>query len=143
MPQSTAATTCRLIKPHGTYAGKQGFNYFEGISSETTGSTGLCMMLLRIPPGGRAKAHKHENHETAIYVLSGESHTWYGERLENHVIVGEGAMFYIPAGIPHLPANLGDKECVAVIARTDPHEQESVVLLPDLEKFVDFGRAAA
>jgi len=140
---ATASKTCKLIKPSGTYDGKQGFRYFEGISAESAGSTGLCMHLLTIPPGGRAKAHKHEAHETAIYVLSGESHTWYGERLENHVIVGEGAMFYIPAGMPHLPANLSDKECVAVIARTDPHEQESVVLLPELEKFVDFHRAAA
>jgi uncharacterized RmlC-like cupin family protein len=40
VPQSTAATTCRLIKPSGTYAGKQGFNYFEGVSTETAGSTG-------------------------------------------------------------------------------------------------------
>ena len=45
-------------------------------------------------------------------------------------------MVYIPAGVPHLPANVSDKPCVAVIARTDPNEQESVVLLPDLEKLV-------
>jgi len=25
-----------------------------------------------VPPGGRAKAHMHEGHETAIFVLSGE-----------------------------------------------------------------------
>ncbi len=143
MPQSTAATTCRLIKPSGTYAGKQGFNYFEGVSTETAGSTGICMHLLKIPPGGRARAHKHEAHETAIYALSGETHCWYGEQLENHCIVREGEMFYIPAGVPHLPANLSDKPATAIIARTDPHEQESVVLLPELEKFVDFDRAAA
>ena len=35
-------------------------------------------------------------------------------------------MFYIPAGVPHLPANLSDKPATAVIARTDPNEQESV-----------------
>ena len=52
-------------------------------------------------------------------------------------------MFYIPAGVPHLPANLSDKPATAIIARTDPHEQESVVLLPELEKLVDFDRAAA
>jgi len=135
--------TCRLIEPSGSYAGKQGFSYFEGVSAETAGSTGICMHLLKIPPGGRARAHKHEHHETAIYVLSGESHTWYGERLENHVVVGAGAMFYIPAGVPHLPANLSDRECVAIIARTDPHEQESVVLLPELEGLVDWPREAA
>ena len=33
------------------------------------------MMLLTIEPGQRASAHMHENHETAIYVVSGESVT--------------------------------------------------------------------
>ena len=28
------------------------------------------MHLLTMPPGGRAKAHLHENHETAIYMLA-------------------------------------------------------------------------
>ncbi len=41
------------------------------------------MHLLTIPPGGRAKVHKHESHETAIYLMSGEAHVWFGERLEN------------------------------------------------------------
>lgn len=128
--------TCRVVRPGDTYDGKQGFSYFEGISVEAVGSTGICMHLLTIPPAGRAKAHKHETHETAIYMLSGEAHTWFGERLENHVIVRAGEMFYIPAGVPHLPANLSDQPASAVIARTDPNEQESVVLLPELEALV-------
>ena len=125
--------TCRLIRPNNTYAGKQGLSYFEGISTETVGSRGICMHILTMPPGARAKAHLHEAHETAIYVLSGEVHTWYGDELENHVIVKAGDLFYIPAGVPHLPANLSDKPSAAVIARTDPNEQESVVLLPHLD----------
>jgi hypothetical protein len=41
--------------------------------------------------------------------------------------------------MPHLPYNLSDTEsCVAVIARTDPNEQESVVLLPELENRPDW-----
>lgn len=127
---------CRVVRPGGTYDGKQGFSYFEGIARETVGSSGICMHLLTIPPGGRAKAHMHETHETAIYMLSGEAHTWYGANLEHHVIVKAGEMFYIPAGVPHLPANLSDQPASAVIARTDPNEQESVVLLPHLEALV-------
>ena len=47
-------------------------------------------------------------------------------------------MFYIPAGVPHLPVNRSATEpCSAVIARTDSNEQESVVLLPELERFAD------
>ena len=128
--------TCHVIRAGGTYEGKQGFRYAAGVSAETVGAEGICLMLLTIQPGERARAHLHENHETAIYVISGESVMWYGERLENRVVAGAGDMVYIPAGMPHLPANVSDAPCVAVIARTDPNEQESVVLRPDLEDLV-------
>ncbi|TIW43276.1 MAG: cupin domain-containing protein [Mesorhizobium sp.] len=128
--------TCHLIRPESSYEGKQGLSYFTGIAAETVGSTGICMHLLTMPPGARAKAHMHESHETAIYVLSGEVHTWYGGRLEQQIVVKAGDLFYIPAGVPHLPANLSDSSASAVIARTDPNEQESVVLLPELDGLV-------
>jgi uncharacterized RmlC-like cupin family protein len=118
-----------------TYKGKQAFTYFAGISSANSSAQGICMHLLTIPPGGRAKAHLHENHETAIYVLSGKAEMWYGEKLEQHLECQVGDFIYIPAGMPHLPYNPSQTEtCTAVIARTDPNEQESVVLLPELEK---------
>ncbi|RWD39348.1 cupin domain-containing protein [Mesorhizobium sp.] len=128
--------TCHIIRPESSYEGKQGLSYFTGIAAETVGSTGICMHLLTMPPGARAKAHMHESHETAIYVLSGEVHTWYGDRLEQQIVVKAGDLFYIPAGVPHLPANLSDSSASAVIARTDPNEQESVVLLPELDGLV-------
>jgi hypothetical protein len=53
---------------------------------------------------------------------------------KKHLSVSVGDFVYIPASIPHLPYNLSNTEsCVAVIARTDPNEQESVVLLPELD----------
>ena len=62
---------CQKLRPGQTYEGRQGFSYFEGIARETTGSQAICMHLLTIPPGGRAKAHKHAPHETASFVLEG------------------------------------------------------------------------
>jgi uncharacterized RmlC-like cupin family protein len=92
------------------------------------------MQIVTIPPGARAKAHKLENHETAIYALRGESHVWHGEKLEHHSIVKPGDFFYIPADVPHLPYNPSDtEEVVALISRTDANEQESVFLLPELD----------
>jgi uncharacterized RmlC-like cupin family protein len=38
--------------------------------------------------------------------------------------------------MPHLPANVSDRPATAIITRTDPNEQESVVLLPELEALV-------
>lgn len=130
---ASSKLTCHVVKPSEAYGGKQGLNYFAGIAAETVGSTGLCMHVVTIPPGGRAKAHLHEAHESAVYVLSGAARTWFGARLEDFADMGPGEMMYIPAGVPHLPANIGTEPCTAIIARTDPREQESVVLLPDLD----------
>jgi uncharacterized RmlC-like cupin family protein len=129
--------TCQIIRPSKTFEGKQGLSYFEGIASETVGSKGLCMHMVTIPPGARAKAHLHEHHETAIYVLKGESQMWYGDNLSEHMIIREGEFLYIPAGVAHCPTNLSDSDVVAVLARTDPNEQESVVPLPELDKIID------
>ena len=101
------------------------------------------MHLLTIPPRAEAVAHLHEAHETAIYVISGGAAMWYGDDLSEHMIVSAGDLLYIPAGVPHLPYNPSDSEpAVAVIARTDPNEQESVVLRPDLTPPPDEGKAS-
>ncbi len=94
------------------------------------------MHLLTIPPGGRAKAHKHSTHETAMYMLEGVTVMYWGEALEHRMEVAAGDLLYIPADMPHLPFNPGPGPAKAVISRTDPHEQESVVLLPELEELV-------
>lgn len=125
--------SCQKLRPSGSYAGKQGFSYFEGIARETTGSQAICMHLLTIPPGGRARAHKHTDHETAIFVIEGAGAMMWGDRLEHVMQFAAGDLIYIPPDVPHLPFNPTETPVRAVIARTDPHEQESVVLLPELE----------
>ncbi len=126
--------TCAVIHPGGTYTGKQAFTYFAGVSADNCGARGIGMHLLTIPPQGRAKAHLHESHETAIHIISGAAALWYGEKLEEHLDCQAGDYVCVPAGVPHLPYNPSATEaCTAVIARTDPNEQESVVLRPDLD----------
>jgi uncharacterized RmlC-like cupin family protein len=124
---------CRIVRGSGTHRGTQGLEYFEGISAESVGAQALCLHRLVLPPGARAEPHVHEGHESAVFVLSGEAVMWHGERLEERMEIRAGDFVHIPAGVPHLPANLSESEpVVAVIARTDPSEQESVVLRPDL-----------
>ena len=123
-------STCVVVRSGGTYSGAQGFDYFEGVSAQSAGSRGICMHLLTIPPGGSARPHLHESHETAIYVTAGRAEMRYGEDLRERLEVCAGEFLYIPAGMPHLPYNpSADEPCTAVLARTDPNEQESVVLL--------------
>jgi uncharacterized RmlC-like cupin family protein len=124
---------CQIVRPDGSYTGRQGLNYFAGVSAESVGSKALCMHLLKMPPGMRAKPHLHQNHESAAYVISGEVEMLYGDKLEHHATVRAGEFVYIPAGVPHMPYNATEREAVALLARTDPNEQESVVLLPELD----------
>jgi uncharacterized RmlC-like cupin family protein len=127
-------SACALMRAGAPFIGKQGLTYAPAISAETVGARGIHMQILTMPPGARAKAHKHAAHETALYVLSGEAGMYYGEKLEKHMTTRAGDFVYIPANVPHLPYNASASEpCTAVIARTDPNEQESVVLLPELD----------
>ena len=114
---ATPTLTCKVIKPAETYQGKQALTYFSGISAETTGAQGICMHMLTIAPGQRARAGM-----------------WYGENLKEHLTVKAGEYLYIPAGMPHLPYNPSETEtAIGILARTDPNEQESVVLVPEPE----------
>src|SRR6201996_7625420 len=91
-----ALPTCRLIRAGQPYQGKQGLMYAPAISAETVGAQAIHMQLLTIPPGGRAKAHKHAFHETAIYAVSGVSAMYYGHELEKHMTIRAGEFLYIP-----------------------------------------------
>jgi uncharacterized RmlC-like cupin family protein len=121
---------CVVIRAAAKHRGKQNLEYFEGVSAETAKSKALCMHVVTIPPSGRARPHLHENHESAVYVISGDAGMWYGEGLREHVWMHAGDFAYIPANVPHLPYNpSAEVPCVGLIARTDPNEQESVTLL--------------
>lgn len=135
--ETEARPACRVVRAGESFVGKQGLVYAAAVSAQTVGARGIHMQIVCIPPSGRAKAHKHAEHETALYALSGQSCMWHGEHLENHSVLRPGEFLYIPANVPHLPYNPSKTEtCVALIARTDPNEQESVVLLPELETAV-------
>lgn len=128
------SSTVRIVPTGARTVSRQGLDQFEGISAQSVGSVGLCAHLLEIPPGGRARAHRHSGHETAIYVIAGETEVWFGEHLESHAIATAGDFVYIPPGVPHVPVNTSTTDWArAVVARTDPNEQESVELLPHLD----------
>ena len=116
----TLKPTCRLVRPGETYDGKQGLTYFAGIAAETVGSQAICMHILTMPPGARAKAHLHESHETAIYVLSGEVDTWYGDELEHQS--GQGGRPLLHSG--RRAASAGQPQRQAVVGDHCPHRSQ-------------------
>lgn len=117
------------VRPKETFISRQQLPNFEGISAQTAGTKHLCMHLVIIPPGGKATAHYHNGYETTIYIIKGRAETKYGEKLEHSSINEAGDFLFIPANLPHQPVNLSETdEVIAVVARNDPNEQESVVI---------------
>ena len=124
-----------VLRAGERYQGKQGPDYVPGVSAQTVGSQALWLGSVALPPrGGRTKAHMHENHESALYLMSGEDVEVYtGEQLEHRDVARAGDYLYFPAGVPHVAVNRGEAPALFIAARTDPNEQESVVMLPELD----------
>ena len=109
--------------------GAQGIGLASGVTSQSAGAQGLCLNLVMIPPGRRGMPHFHDGHETAIYTVSGQTEVWHGRGLAKRTVVRAGDFLYIPPGTPHLPVNWGDVTAIAVVARSDPAEAESRVVV--------------
>jgi uncharacterized RmlC-like cupin family protein len=125
--ESNAAAEIIVVHPTATTGTKQGLPIFLGISGKNAGAKHISMNKVVIPPGGAAKAHRHKGYETAIYLIKGRVKTLYGEGLKKSVVNEAGDFLYIPADLPHKPINLSNTESAeAIVARTDPNEQESV-----------------
>ena len=117
-----------VVRPAGETMSRQRLPYFVGISAATAGAKDLSMNLIIIPPAGSADPHLHKGYETAIYLLKGKVDTRYGDKLEKSIICQEGDFILIRPDVPHQPINLSATEpALAVVARNDPNEQESVV----------------
>src|SRR5512135_1960042 len=99
----TAASTdrVRVVSPGQTYQGKQGITYGAGASKETVGAEKICMNVMPMPPGARAKAHYHDKIETIAYMLEGECAVYYGDDLEQRLIAHAGDHVFCPADVPH------------------------------------------
>jgi uncharacterized RmlC-like cupin family protein len=128
--------TCRVVRSGDPYHGRQGFTYLRGLTGETAGSTAICMTVLVLPPGARAKTHLHRGIETAAYVIDGQAEMFFGPRLEERLTAAAGEYIYIPADVPHLVMNRSGRPATALVAHSAPNDQEGIVLLPDLDPLI-------
>ena len=60
---TSVADSVRVVSPGRTHVGKQGFTYGSGASAETVGARQVCMNVLPMPDGARAKVHYHKGIE--------------------------------------------------------------------------------
>jgi uncharacterized RmlC-like cupin family protein len=128
--------TCKVIRPGESYVGQQGFTYLVGLTGASAGSKALCMTVLTLPDGARAKTHLHQAIETAVYIIEGEADMYFGDRLEHLLHARAGEYVYIPADMPHLVLNRSGAPCRALVAHSAADDQAGIVLLPDLDTLV-------
>lgn len=132
--ETLTAGKALVVKGGAGYQAQQGSDYLPGISSETVGAKALWLGIATIPPGQRTKAHVHEHHETAFYMLSGdELELWTGDQLQHRDVAHPGDYLYIPANALHVAVNRGREPAVFIGARNEPTAQESVVMYPDMD----------
>lgn len=128
-PDMNTHGNCVIIRSADKCDGKQGVSLTSGVSGRSAGAQALCLHLVMMPPGTRGMPHYHAGHESAIYTVSGETEVWHGDGLLQRTVVRAGDFMYVPPGTPHLPVNRGRVMSVSVVARTDPEEQENVVIV--------------
>ena len=133
---SAATERVRLIQPGHTYVGVQGFTYGAGASRETAGAEHICMNVLPMPDGARAKVHYHRGIETIAYLLDGACTVYYGEGLERRVAVRAGDQVFIPADVPHAPCNESGAPCTWNVVHSSGSDQDGIVLLPALDAVI-------
>ena len=125
--------TCRVIRSGEAYEGRQGLTYLGGLTGATAQSRAICMTVLTLPPGARAKTHLHQGIETAAYVLEGEVEMFFGERLAEHLSARAGEYVYVPPDMPHRVMNRSAAPCRALVAHTSSDDQAGIVMLPELD----------
>ena len=133
-PQRASGRRGVVVKSASGYRTEQGSDYRPGVSAETVGSLSIWLGLMTLPPGARTRAHVHEHHETALYMMSGDVlELWTGDHLEHCDSVRPGDFIYIPANVVHVAVNRGATPAVFMGARNEATAQESVVMRPEMD----------
>lgn len=133
----SATERVQVVKPGQTYEGKQGFVYGSGASAETVGSERICMNVLPMPAGARAKVHYHDKIETIAYLLEGCCAVHYGDRMEHRTWLDAGDQIFIPADVPHAPSNESGAPCTWIVVHSSASDQDGIMLLPELDEILE------
>ena len=106
-----------FVHPAAEEIAKQDIPALFGINAGTTSSRGISMLLTMFEPGGNSNCHMHVDSESALYVVQGSAHFFFGEHLEHDQVVNAGDFIYVPPYVPHQEINASDDEpleCVLV-----------------------------
>lgn len=123
----------KVVKPGGTYVGAQGFTYGAGVSRRSVGETAVCMNVLPMQAGAKAKAHFHKGIDTIAYLLEGNCSVYYGEQLQHKLAVRAGEQAFMPRDVIHAPVNDSGAPCVWIVVHSSGDDQDDIVMTPELD----------
>jgi uncharacterized RmlC-like cupin family protein len=127
----------RHIRPGEAFVGKQGVAYPLRVTRETAGTRNVCVAVLPMQPGMRAKVHYHNEIETIACLIEGECAVFYGDQLEHRALLHAGECLYLPADIPHAPFNQSGAPCTWVVTHSAADDQEGIIMMPELDALLD------
>lgn len=126
------AVTVAVVSPDqrdATTAQSAGIQRFGAVSKDLTGSEQLWMGYAVLPAGSKTAVHHHGESETAIYVISGVTRWWIGDRLHEKAEAKAGDFVFIPPGVVHWEENASDTVPVEMIVARST--QEAIVVNVD------------
>lgn len=129
----SGAEKVKVVKPGQTYVGAQGFTYGAGVSRETVGETSICMNVLPMPPGARARSHYHKGIDTIAYLIDGRCSVYYGDGLEHRLQAAAGDHVFMPRDVPHAPVNDSGAPCTWIVVHSSGSDQDDIVMTPALD----------
>jgi uncharacterized RmlC-like cupin family protein len=122
-----AADIHSVLEPHGLII-------HPVISCPQVTTRGISGGIVKVPPGGAARAHQHRDTDVIVVVTRGHALTLWGEELEHEVPQGPGQFLHIPAPVPHAVVNLSVEEPIyALEFRSDAEFSRDMHLLPHLQ----------
>ena len=96
------------------------------LTAETVGSLSIWLGLMALPPGARTRAHVHEHHETALYMMSGDV-LELGPATTLSIATVSGPDFnYIPANVVQVAVNRGATAAVFMGLATSPQHRKAL-----------------
>lgn len=100
-----------------------------------TGSTALCVMDVKINPGGGHGFHRHPDQEEVIWVREGRVEQWLEQDKRE---LGPGEAVYIPKDVVHASFNVGDSDAKisVILSPTAGEDGYSVVDVFEEEPWV-------
>jgi uncharacterized RmlC-like cupin family protein len=99
----------------------------DAFSESMTGAQRVRMGYAVLDPGGgKTGVHHHGDTETAVYIVSGRTRWWVGDRLDDVREAHAGDFVFIPPCILHWKQNASDTEPVDMIVARGP--QEAIVV---------------